>query len=190
MAYGDSRDRYDTALHIYDATRELLREKPYPELAVKDICERARVSRPTFYRYFEDKDGIAIWRMADLHEQTNWRIGDDLTWTEANAQLYETIRGESDFFSQFVAQDAGYRSLIAYGKRATHRCLLHIVKDRLGVEPDFELDFQMRAYAQVAVESAAEWMRRGMPESPAEMAAALDTCVPLRLHDLLLQELS
>ena len=38
---------------MYDALRSLIREKPYTTISVRDIVERAGVSRSTFYRNFD-----------------------------------------------------------------------------------------------------------------------------------------
>ena len=43
---------------IEKAFRELVGERRYRSITVKDICERADVSRKTFYSYFNDKDSL------------------------------------------------------------------------------------------------------------------------------------
>lgn len=40
---------------LYRAFCELLREKPYAQLSINDLCVRAGVSRPTFYKHFPGK---------------------------------------------------------------------------------------------------------------------------------------
>ena len=44
---------------IYDALiqafRELLEEKPFEQITVNELCERARTRRATFYKHFKDK---------------------------------------------------------------------------------------------------------------------------------------
>ena len=37
------------------ALSDLLQEKPFDEIRVKDLCQRAMVHRSTFYAHFEDK---------------------------------------------------------------------------------------------------------------------------------------
>jgi AcrR family transcriptional regulator len=43
---------------IFDALMLLMDEKPYNKITVSDICERAGIARPTFYRNFDDKDDV------------------------------------------------------------------------------------------------------------------------------------
>ena len=40
---------------IRDALREMVHEKPFSEISVQDIAERATINRATFYAHFEDK---------------------------------------------------------------------------------------------------------------------------------------
>ena len=44
---------------IEDAFRALMHERPFAEISVADITDRATVNRATFYAHFEDKDHLA-----------------------------------------------------------------------------------------------------------------------------------
>lgn len=44
-----------TIRSIRNALLELLRDKEFDRITVKEICERAEISRITFYNYFKDK---------------------------------------------------------------------------------------------------------------------------------------
>src|SRR3712207_6558924 len=52
------RKRLRTADAIYDAALELLAERPYDNVTVDDICERAEVGRATFFRFYGTKVGL------------------------------------------------------------------------------------------------------------------------------------
>jgi len=43
---------------IFDAIMLLMDEIPYKKINVSDICEKAGIARPTFYRYYDDKDDV------------------------------------------------------------------------------------------------------------------------------------
>lgn len=51
---GDLRVRRTHKL-LWDALMAELSERPFDEISVKDICERAMVHRTTFYKHYEDK---------------------------------------------------------------------------------------------------------------------------------------
>lgn len=65
-----TRDALSTALYA------LMREHPYDEISVQEICERATVGRSTFYAHFQDKDDILI-RHAIVIART---VGHELSW--------------------------------------------------------------------------------------------------------------
>ncbi|HVU70978.1 MAG TPA: TetR/AcrR family transcriptional regulator, partial [Ktedonobacteraceae bacterium] len=43
---------------VSSAFAELLREKPYDEILVQDILDRAGIGRTTFYAHYFDKDDV------------------------------------------------------------------------------------------------------------------------------------
>src|SRR5262245_6822900 len=47
-----------TKSSLHDALIGLAREKPYGDIAVKEILDRADVGRSTFYTHFGDKDEL------------------------------------------------------------------------------------------------------------------------------------
>lgn len=51
---------------LHDALMSLVREKPYDDIVVKEILDRANVGRSTFYTYFKDKDELLASGMQDL----------------------------------------------------------------------------------------------------------------------------
>jgi predicted transcriptional regulator len=44
---------------IFEALMLLIEKMPYNKITVSDICEKAGIARPTFYRNYKDKDDIA-----------------------------------------------------------------------------------------------------------------------------------
>lgn len=51
---------------LIQALTELLNEKTFDEIRVKDICQRAGVHRSTFYDHFEDKLHLLTYGIQDL----------------------------------------------------------------------------------------------------------------------------
>ena len=50
---------------LHEALGSLIREKPYEEIVVKEILDRANVGRSTFYMHFRDKDELLV---SGIHE--------------------------------------------------------------------------------------------------------------------------
>ena len=53
--------------HLSEALLELMSERPFREISVVDVCQRARVHRTTFYAHFEDKNALLRYVLAELH---------------------------------------------------------------------------------------------------------------------------
>ena len=53
---------------IISSTRELIKEKGYGEVSVRDICERANVSRSSFYSVFASKDDVIVSMIRSLKD--------------------------------------------------------------------------------------------------------------------------
>ena len=51
---------------IFDAIMLLIDEKPYNKISVSDICEKAGVARPTFYRNYDDKDDVLFEHLSNV----------------------------------------------------------------------------------------------------------------------------
>lgn len=54
------RKRARTRAAIYEAAMELFEERPYAEVTVEDICERAEVGRATFFRFYGAKGALLL----------------------------------------------------------------------------------------------------------------------------------
>ena len=46
---------------LAESFKELVKEKGFQKIIVRDITDRAEVKRPTFYSYFKDKYDVVEW---------------------------------------------------------------------------------------------------------------------------------
>jgi len=51
---------------LREALTSLIGEKPYDDIAVKEILDRANVGRSTFYMHFRDKDELLLSGIHDI----------------------------------------------------------------------------------------------------------------------------
>ena len=65
----ESKQVKRTRKFVSTALLSLLLEKNFEEISVTDICEKAMITRATFYKYFEDKYHLAQCVLIDLKEQ-------------------------------------------------------------------------------------------------------------------------
>jgi AcrR family transcriptional regulator len=64
---GDLRVRRTHKL-LWEALMAELAERPFEEITVKDICERAMVHRTTFYKHYEDKYALLQQGMRQMYD--------------------------------------------------------------------------------------------------------------------------
>lgn len=54
------RKRARTRAAIYEAAMDLFEERPYAEVTIEDICERADIGRATFFRFYGAKGALLL----------------------------------------------------------------------------------------------------------------------------------
>ncbi len=67
-AHLDLRQRKTRKL-LVEALAQLLEEKPFQELSVTDICQRAMVHRTTFYAHFNDKQELLRYLLEGMEQE-------------------------------------------------------------------------------------------------------------------------
>lgn len=58
MEQKESRRVRMTKLLLKTALIELMQEKPFPQITIKELCERADLNRTTFYLHYSDQSGV------------------------------------------------------------------------------------------------------------------------------------
>lgn len=181
---GDRRVRR-TQGTLQTALMELVQKQDLPRITVADVTERAGVSRSTFYDHYQD--------VHELAEAACTAMIDDLM---ASLPHRDEVLNDPDggitvlrnFFANFAEHASLYRSLL--GSRGSARIIDHIRRRAIaalhrGALPgdtgkgaavtagdaetphDVFAAFSAGAFFGVAI----DWVQRGCPGTPAEMAA-------------------
>lgn len=83
-----ARKKRRTRDRIYDAAVELFATRPYGDVTVEEICEKAEVGRATFFRFYGSKAGLIGEFGQRLAEQTVQRLDDAPPHATATEQLW------------------------------------------------------------------------------------------------------
>lgn len=83
---------------IKTAFEELICEKDYEKITVKELCERARINKKTFYHYYETLDALLTELQAELSEGyieriKDYSLPDDLDKVNREFFLYAAEQG-------------------------------------------------------------------------------------------------
>lgn len=180
----DVSNRDISKVRIVSALSELLEEKAFRAITVRDICDKAGVSRQTFYRHFENKYDVAQWYWQQTASKHLLRVGRDLTWRDSLQKSFELGAEYLDFFAE-ASLDGAYESCEEFGRRCRAESLKSTVVDYLGLPLTEELEFQIDFFAQGEARMVRNAVRSSKPFDAERFARLLELCVPQQLHDLL-----
>ena len=147
--------------YITEALLQLLKKKEYKDISITEICEKAGVTRMSFYRNFESKDDILIRKV---------RIVTDGFLSES-AISYKRDSTQEYFVKLFTHMEQ-QKTLCAAVKKAG---LLHIIKDEFDrvFQSVYSQDYDpYKSYflAGGIYNVFLLWLINGCKESPQQMA--------------------
>ncbi len=180
--------------HVTDRGRETLRalrqamfdlilERGFAQVTIKDIADRAGVDRTTFYLHCKDKQDLYLQSQQALLEELFQQVPTD-TSLEERLQLS---------FAHIAEQAAAYRVLLSMsGDPADHQMhhyiatmlqagLRHRLRDRTLSDDDIALTAQ---FITGALRSAARWwLEQNLPIPAEAMAQRVARLIAQCLHD-------
>ncbi|NHM13600.1 TetR/AcrR family transcriptional regulator [Xiamenia xianingshaonis] len=170
---------------ITDATEELLADRDFASLQVKEICERAEISRQTFYRYYRDKYEIIQWHFLCICESTLFEMGRSLGWDEAEVAAIKAIYARKTLYMKAYQDSKNYQSISAFGHRMVRQSLIETIVEHRKLPLTEELEFQVNYFANATLITFTNWGKKGMRIHPEKFARLLTCCAPRELYELL-----
>jgi AcrR family transcriptional regulator len=165
---------------LRNALIELIQEKGYNDITVKDITERATLNRATFYLHYQDKEDLLaqgfdeVWQELTRQnplpvapdgtlalEGTRTTVCSDFEHLNENARFYRVMLGKQGVpeFTRLM-QDHVYESTAAR---------LRSVLGGLPIQP-VPIEIVLRFIASAYVGIMAWWLENDRPYTPQEMA--------------------
>jgi AcrR family transcriptional regulator len=127
---------------LHEALGALIREKPYDEIVVQEILDRANVGRSTFYMHFRDKDELLVSGIHDMLGSVHSPVE-----AQPSGKPYERIVRFSLPVFQHIHQHrhTGTAMMGLRGRAIVHEHLQKIVAERIA--DDVRKHFQGRRKA-------------------------------------------
>ncbi len=182
---------FQTAARMNRALLELLGEKGYEYITVKELCARAGVNRSTFYLHY---DGMAD-LLSETVEQTLQSLLDKFEerpedfirriGTDERENLILLTPRYLSVYLEFIRENravlrAAYSKPEALQTRNTVRNLTrHIlcpIMRRFGI-PEGDMPYYAAFYLRGLMAIVEEWLRSDCSRSDAEIAELLITCI-------------
>ena len=159
----ESRNAY-VVEHLTSSMLALLEEKPIAEISISELCGMAGVGRTSFYRNYEDKEGIIKAYIEHLFQDwvDKWKTSPDLSVKETVQIVFSHFEANRDFYSLL-------------NKRGLVYLLKDIILDLCGFDPEQELTAAYSsAYVGFFLYGWIEvWFRRGMKDTAEELISYL-----------------
>jgi len=100
---------------IFDSILLLMDGMPYKKITVSDICDKAGVARPTFYRYYDDKDDVLF----------------EYLLKTINIELLNIEKAKNDDKQDNIVLMFDYKYMIKYQKNLKKILLITDIENRI-----------------------------------------------------------
>lgn len=178
----ESRKTMYTQRVLRDALMELMREKPAERVTVTELCRQADVNRNTFYLHYTDIYDLLDKTAAEVSASIERSFEEDGALDSCEAYLTRllTVAKENRGFIEVLIAD-NYRSdMLSKAFEPSNARLLSMWKDWAPELSDTQLEYTMLYTSGGIVSAVREWFRRGLMESPEELATTLAALSPRR----------
>lgn len=156
---------YVTKRIIYQSFCELLKEKPITRITVKEILDKSKCSRSTFYRHFRDKFDLMNW-FYQYHVEQIFLSGKSFYEIQLNIlKFYNNNRSYFEKIIRYEGQNS-FRNFVHY---KGEELVKNIVKKKLNTDKlSIELEFAIKMYNYGAFNMAIEWLSKNSKMTPEE----------------------
>lgn len=139
---------------LHDALMSLVREKPYDDIVVKEILDRANVGRSTFYTHFNDKDELLASSMQDL-----LRTVQTAELPASGTRQERIIRFSLPVFEHIHRhREAGAAGMGARGRAVLHERLQKVLAGLIADDVRKALQSRRKAARQIPPELLAQYV--------------------------------
>ena len=172
MAVKNNRRTQMTRLLLKTALTELMQEKPFSQITIKDICKQADLNRTTFYLHYADQQALLSEVEDEVQRKTleylrNIKPASDapglieafLCYIRENADLFRILlcdTGSEDFRSRFI-------------QHTLESLRVNIPVSCAPEEEPYVLCFLMQGSIQIII----EWVRRGFGMETRQLATLI-----------------
>ena len=162
---------------------ELIPEKGFDSITVKEITERATLNRATFYLHYRDKEDLLKQGMREILDDLTARspipenVGDQFSYDatlQTIAMDFEHVQQYADFYRVMLGENGIWhfiKELQEYIFEET-KARLELFRGDI-VESPIEVDLVVHQLAAGYVGVIQWWLAHEMPFSPEEMATKL-----------------
>lgn len=157
-------------------------DRPLGSLTVEDICQKAGISKQTFYTRFSSKFDISNWFCHHYEAKFLYEVGRTLTWEEGLLALFRTYAARGRFLYYTSTQT---HADVDPTKSRHRAAIVETLEDYRGVKVTQDIAFLIEAFLELEVFLAGEWFKADLNPSPEKFTELFLECIPRKLYDLM-----
>ena len=163
-----------TKLALEASLKELLRTKPIDRITINDLTEHCGISRMTFYYHFKDIYDLVEWACVEDGKKALRDKKTYDTWQEGFAQIFEAVLENKPFILN-VYRSVSRERVENYLYALTYELIEGVVEEQSEnlMVTEEQKKFIANFYKYSFVGVMLDWIKRGMKESPEEMAGLI-----------------
>lgn len=158
-------------------------DKSLDSMKVSDICEKAGISRRTFYRHFDNKYEIPDWFFSYCGRFYLDDIGRSIGWRTGYYHHLRLISQERDVLRKALQYSINEPFVSTVGTETRTQVILETLRNYRGVTVTSNLEFLAKTFARVEREVINEWMRSDRPTDLMRWTEDLVSIVPPKLFE-------
>jgi AcrR family transcriptional regulator len=175
---------------LWDALMSLMTERDFESISVSDICERAMVHRTTFYKHYEDKQGLLLSGIQDelnlLFEAHDSAVNKPLEKDKEPDSMARFVK----VFEHVLKNERFYRLMFTGDGFSKFNTLLRkSLADRFErrlhrevKESSMPITLHAQLHATAMITTIAWWLENGCPYTPLEMTEILQRHLATRFR--------
>ncbi len=173
-----------TKRDIRQALTDLCETTSFEKVSVKMICERAGISRQTFYQYYRDKYEVSIAIQEEILGNNFRELGKTIGWREA---YLNTFRQMEKYRLSMTTMQASrdVNAIMPTAERNSLRDFEQCYIARYGAKPTGLVAFQMYWFSRFATDVPAQWIDDGCNPPADEFIDYFITLIPKELREAL-----
>lgn len=158
-----------TQLLLKTALIELMNEKPFSKITIKDICEQADLNRTTFYLHYNDQFELLSDIESEVQQKTIEYLSNARPSPDAKHMIevfLSYIRNQADLFRILLLDSDSENFRERFIRNSLENFKVNIPLSCPEDEEPYLLSFLL----QGSINMITEWIRRGFDIDPSKLA--------------------
>lgn len=156
---------------LREALLQLLEERKYAQITIKELCARADLSRQTFYQMFDSKDEVMEYHFMTLFQGFSKECGDfgSISISGLTCRFFQFFYRHRRFVEELIENNMTYILERQFERYLRQIALFRTINDR-EQHPDYSLAYVAGALTQILI----HWFQCGFDLSAKEAGDLTD----------------